>query len=109
MKTPRTIHRIGAGLVLAALALTTGIVVPGHCQDRPLPGPGTKALPTDPSWVPTGNLSVPRRGHTATLLRSGKVLVVGGNDNDNILDSAELYDPVTGMWSVTGRLKQTSR
>jgi len=49
---------------------------------------------------------VPRSSHTATLLRSGKVLVVGGNDNDNIFDSAELYDPVTGMWNVTGRLNK---
>src|SRR2546425_28295 len=103
MKTRRTIHRIGAGLVLAALALTVGIVVPGYCQDRPLPGPATKALPTNPSWVPTGNLSVPRSSHTATLLRSGKVLVVGGG---GIFDSAELYDPVTGTWSVTGSLNK---
>jgi hypothetical protein len=49
-----------------------------------------------------------RAGHTATLLLNGKVLVLGGLGVDpyphNVLDTAELYDPSTGTWSVTGRL-----
>jgi hypothetical protein len=52
------------------------------------------------SWVPTGSLNTARSGHTATLLKSGKVLVVGGS-GDN---SAELFDPITGAWSYTGSL-----
>ncbi len=59
-------------------------------------------------WVATGDLNVARTGHTATLLSNGKVLVVGGianyGDPWNVIDSAELYDPGTGAWSVTGRL-----
>ena len=39
--------------------------------------------------------------HTATLLPNGKVLVVGGNGG---LSSAELYDPATGTWTMTGAL-----
>jgi uncharacterized protein (TIGR03437 family) len=35
-------------------------------------------------------------------------LVTGGFDGPTILDSAELYDPATGRWSLTGNLK-TSR
>jgi len=48
-------------------------------------------------WAPTGPLTTPRTGHTATLLASGKVLLVlGGLDSgDNSLGSAELYDPAT--------------
>jgi hypothetical protein len=113
MKRPRTIPRVGSVLVLAAFTVAAGIAEPGYCQDRPLPGPGAKALSTDPGWSPTGNLNTARCGHTATLLASGKVLVVGGSNgrdcssiNPNTLDSAELYDPVTGSWSVTGSLKQ---
>ena len=93
-----------------AFASTAAIAEPGYCQDWPLPGPGAKALSTDPSWIPTGSLNTARAGHTATLLTSGKVLVVGGNSgsfNSNTLDSAELYDPVNGTWSVTGSLKQS--
>ena len=106
MNRPNNIARLISGLVLALVGLMSGSIVPGYCLDLPFSGPVAKTLLTSPSWVPTGNLSEPRRRHTATLLRSGKVLVVGGNDNDNILDSAELYDPVTGMWSVTGRLNK---
>ena len=62
----------------------------------------------DPSWIPTGSLNIPRWGHTATLLPNGKVLVVGGYGGNRPLNgpelSAELYDPVTGSWSVTGGL-----
>jgi hypothetical protein len=41
--------------------------------------------------------------HTATLLANGKVLVAGGYGAPNI---AELYDPATGIWSVTGSLHE---
>ena len=53
----------------------------------------------DPSWSATGNLATSRELHTATLLNSGKVLVVGG---DTSTHTAELYDPATGTWSATG-------
>jgi N-acetylneuraminic acid mutarotase len=101
MKRPRTIPRVGSFLVLAALAVAAGIAEPSYCQDQPLPG-----------WSSTGNLNAPRCGQTATLLASGKVLVVGGSSGhcssiaSKTLDSAELYDPVTGAWSITGSLKQ---
>ena len=58
----------------------------------------------NPSWIPTGSLNIPRYGHTATLLPNGKVLVTGGRGyNYEALNSAELYDPATGTWSITGR------
>jgi len=60
--------------------------------------------PVTGTWSITGSLKVPRSSHTATLLRDGKVLVVGGGGNDSIFDSAELYDPKEGKWRVTGSL-----
>lgn len=53
-----------------------------------------------PGWTLTGELNVARYGHTATLLQNGKVLVVGGD----LAGTAELYDPATGTWSLTGSL-----
>ena len=41
-----------------------------------------------------------RAGHTATLLRNGKVLIAGGNETTN----TELFDPAKGAWFATGRL-----
>ena len=81
-------------------------------------GTGTMSLTrlTDPSaaggpWVLTGPLNIARFGHTMTLLQNGKVLAAGGGGNFvsynyDILDSAELFDPTTGKWSVTGRMNE---
>ena len=43
--------------------------------------------------------------HTATLLPSGKVLVIGGSDGrGNCFSSAELYDPAGNTWTPTGSM-----
>jgi lysophospholipase L1-like esterase len=55
--------------------------------------------PTTGAWSSTGSMATERAGHTATLLPSGKVLVVGGNFGKG--PSAELYDPGTGSFSPT--------
>ena len=57
------------------------------------------------SGPPTTNqLNSARTGHTAILLPSGSVLVVGGSGNTGLLTSAELYNPTTGQWTATGDL-----
>jgi hypothetical protein len=55
--------------------------------------------PRTNEWTAVANMIRPRNGHTATLLASGKVLVVGGPD-------AELFDPATGKWFPAGKLAQ---
>ena len=52
----------------------------------------------------TGSLNAARYGHTATLLATGQVLVVGGTDDNGYLATAEVFDPSTGKWSPTGDL-----
>ncbi|MER5920250.1 kelch repeat-containing protein [Streptomyces mirabilis] len=41
---------------------------------------------------------------TATRLPNGKVLVAGGSGTGSNLASAELYDPRTGRWALTGSM-----
>ena len=66
--------------------------------------------PTTGTWSSTGSLNVGHAFHTATLLEDGKVLVAGGLACHSYFDpcspytSAEIYDPATGTWSVTGNL-----
>jgi RHS repeat-associated protein len=60
----------------------------------------------DPRWTSTQSMSTPRQGHTATLMTNGKVLVTGGSsdgttNNTKLLDSAEIFDPVTNSWAGT--------
>lgn len=59
-------------------------------------------------WATTGNMNAMRYVHTASVLANGKVLVVGGlasnRNNISMLNSAELYDPITGHWSLTGNI-----
>ena len=61
-------------------------------------------------FQPNGGMVVARESHTATLLPDGRVLMVGGfhsPDGGSTLVSladAEIYDPVTGTFSLTGSL-----
>jgi WD40 repeat protein len=62
--------------------------------------------PSAGTFSATGSMNSARAAHTATLLNSGKVLVSGGIDNNgNVLDTAELYDPVSGTFTLnTGNM-----
>ena len=98
-------YRHAARLALISVGLIFGAALPGYCLGQASSGQGALPQAASAYWSPTGNLNTPRNSHTATLLPSGKVLVVGGFSNAlNTLDSAELYDTTTGKWNVTGSL-----
>jgi hypothetical protein len=82
----------------------------------PCAGCGTTPLaeaeiynPATETFTTVGGLNVARYYHTATLLNDGEVLIAGGNSGTNsspteFLASAELYNPLTASFGITGNL-----
>ncbi|CAF4213785.1 unnamed protein product, partial [Adineta steineri] len=61
--------------------------------------------PSTESWTITGNMTQGRYLHTASLLKSGKVLVSGGGSfTSEFSTDAELYDFSTGVWTNTSSM-----
>lgn len=64
--------------------------------------------PATGTFTRTGDMTVARESHTITKLQDGRVLITGGHQGRHsaiiIYDSAELYDPVTGMFTPTGNM-----
>lgn len=62
--------------------------------------------PATNTFTATGSMLAARESHTATLLSNGNVLIAGGHRGRRaamtIYSSAEIYDPATGRFSVTG-------
>lgn len=58
------------------------------------------------TWASTGNMNVARVSARAVLLPNGMVLTMGGCINNDCQGgttrSAEIYNPSTGKWTVTG-------
>jgi hypothetical protein len=90
-------YSIGAAMVLMAAC---GSPIP------PTASPSAVQTRHPAAWSGTGDLVAQRRGgaYTATLLADGLVLVAGGSDSGEPLASAELYNPHTGTWSLTGTM-----
>lgn len=64
--------------------------------------------PTLGTFASTGSLGGGVRGsHTATALKDGKVLIVGGYGVTTAYNTTELYDPVAGTFSMSGSLPGT--
>jgi N-acetylneuraminic acid mutarotase len=110
MSFARTIH--------TASTLTNGkvLVAGGYLYDLFTSNGSIRSAELyDPStglWTITGNMTDTRYYHTETALSNGRVLVAGGfsrngNDPDTVLDSTELYDPSTGLWTNMGNMSCT--
>jgi hypothetical protein len=64
------------------------------------------------TWSTTASMAEPRAAHAAALLDDGRVLVAGGLraglggdlQPQDILASAEVYDPAAGKWFATGSM-----
>ena len=104
-----------------SLAVVSGgkVVASGGLNDQGTPLSSSDLFdPTTGVWSVTGGMSIPRVRHTAVALADGRALIVGGysaigpfnatqatfNVTSVPAASAEIYDPVAGTYSVTGRM-----
>ena len=53
-------------------------------------------------------LNTARAGASATTLFDGRIAVIGGNDGNNDLASAEIYDPAAAVWTIVAGLTPRS-
>jgi len=99
--TPRTAHE-------ATLLPNGSVLITGGVRTT-TPGQGfslSSAELYDPatgSVSPTGNMSIPRAGHTATLLTDNSVLIAGGSLGTTAT-SAEIYHLPSRTFTLTGGL-----
>lgn len=102
MNTPRGSHTatlLPDGRVLVTGGLTNSLFSVSALSSSELFDPATQ------TWSDTGAMTSNRVRHTATLLPNGKVLVTGGVSGADLgapMASAELYNPATGSWTLTG-------
>jgi hypothetical protein len=103
------------GLIYAGPCTATGLAggtllyTGGQIPGSPLSvqSPSSNAEIYDPvalKSAPTGSMTIPRCGETATLLPNGKVLFAGGLTAGGATTTAELYDPVAGTFASTGSM-----
>src|SRR4030095_9766873 len=86
---PRRAGRAINPLVTCAVIAFVGFLVSIAC-----------AVPSFAQIVGTVQLNIERRGHTATLLEDGKVLIVGGDNQNGLVSQAEIFDPASLTSSV---------
>jgi hypothetical protein len=111
-KAGQDVWEAGPGLLAprfahAAVALPTDdvLVIGGAAaadQDEPF-GPllATVELLGEKTTIARAPMSTARVHHTATLLKDGRVMVIGGIGDDRVpLASVEIYDPRTNQWQA---------
>ncbi|MGO9060146.1 MAG: kelch repeat-containing protein, partial [Candidatus Binataceae bacterium] len=86
---------MGGALLLNAV----GELIPNSSLDKA----EVFSLTSDKFSATPNNMVHSRVGHTATMLKSGKVLITGGADlTVQIFATSELYDPVKGAFGCIG-------
>jgi hypothetical protein len=99
--TPRTSHT-------ATLLADGRVLVSGGSDGNLLALAASEVYnPATNNWTTTGHLNQGRRNHETVLLADGRALSMGGLTSGNVstvTNSTEIYNPATGLWSVTGNM-----
>lgn len=106
MSTVRRSHTMTlllSGKVLVTGGATSTLATPTDTRSADIYDPETN------TWTAATPMAFERYGHTATLLPSGKVLVIGGTSSGTMSRIPELYDPETDTWVAVASMNATNR
>jgi hypothetical protein len=104
MGTPRYGH--------TATRLMTGqVLIAGGMSSSGVVNSVELYTPASQTFAVANAMNVARWSHTATLLNDGTVLVAGGSSvsSQTTLNSAEIYDPVAGIFTLLPNSLNTAR
>ena len=104
VKTPMNLPRLGHSTTL--LENNTIVVVGGSVNNDAVGNVEIYNI-ADDVWTNSNPIQLPRIEHRATLLDNGKILISGGGETSpsfKSLSSAELFDPVSEVWSSAGSM-----
>jgi hypothetical protein len=92
----------------AAVALADGrtLIIGGRTADGVVTDSVVVYDPTVNQTLAVGQLTAHRIGHSATLLRDGRVLIAGGSIDNIVSGELEIFDPATGLSTVVASLSQ---
>jgi len=94
----------------ASMLHSREVLVAGGLLASNFPASAELYTPSTGLWTVTGAMHISRQNHTATLLTNGTVLVAGGenycdDDGCTTTNSAEIYNPKTGVWTYTNSMR----
>jgi large repetitive protein len=101
-------HQARTGQTATLLKNGTVLVTGGYSTDTSITNTAEIYNPATGTWRYTASpMNAARTAHTATLLRNGSVLIAGGGDTSGSLNSAEIYDPATETFTLTGSMSMS--
>jgi N-acetylneuraminic acid mutarotase len=106
----RTADMTAARSRSASVALADGRILVAGGRNQGLSLASAEIFdPASRTWSLTGSMSTPRDWLALTRLADGRVLAAGGLDLDGtranpVLQSSEIYDPATGLWTTAGEM-----
>jgi hypothetical protein len=105
MNSPRVFHTAtalsdGTVLITGGASKYDANLNPNALDSAEIYNPGNGVF-----TATAGKMHTARQSHSAALLADGTVLIAGGVDTSgNVLQNAEIYNPVTSAFAVTGSM-----